>query len=276
MDPKLAEIYGTNQPDEADVEKLAAAELAEELTEEGEMDLDSLSEEEAEQLAQQVLSGGEETEEAAVEEPEADEESQEKVAEADYLGRVMAHAFVQENREIEKDAGVKDLAAKAAKHGKAAFGKVKEVAKKGAEKAKRSRLAELAKGGRLSHDAPKDHKLFRPGNKASAHFKGKHKGEAWKATGARAGALAAVGGGAAAMHKKSSALDTLVEKRALEILKANGIEAEIEPAQPEQTEKTSAAGDKYDQLAAVVEQRAMEFLQANGYQFEQPEEQETE
>ena len=119
MDKTLAEIYGTNQVEEADVEKLAAAELAEQLTETGDAQID---EETLEALAQEVLAQEDGSEEqAAVEEPgvegeekvaEADEteevelteEAQEKIAEADYLGRIMAHSFVQESREIEKQA----------------------------------------------------------------------------------------------------------------------------------------------------------------------------
>lgn len=103
MDKTLAEIYGTNQVEEADVEKLAAAELAEQLTETGDAQIDD---ETLEALAQEVLSqedSEEASDEQAVSEPEMDE-AQEKIAEADYLGRIMAHSFVQESREIQKQA----------------------------------------------------------------------------------------------------------------------------------------------------------------------------
>ena len=95
MDPQLAAIYGTNQ-DESDVEKLAAAELAEKLAADEELDVDGYSDEQIEALAQEALgelseeteqeAAGEETEEAAVEEPEAEKtsaaEELEKEAEA--------------------------------------------------------------------------------------------------------------------------------------------------------------------------------------------------
>jgi hypothetical protein len=129
MDPQLAAIYGTDQSGE-DTEKVAAAELAEKLAAEGdaEVETDSFTPEQIEELAQAAMAG----EEAAVEEPEQAEEqeaaagdegeeqaeesedeeeveeektsaaaeAQEKLAEADYLGRVMAHAYTQELRKI--------------------------------------------------------------------------------------------------------------------------------------------------------------------------------
>jgi hypothetical protein len=263
MDPTLAEIYGTNQTDEADVEKLAAAELAAELTDDGDADIEGLTEEQLEEVAAEVMASGDENEEeAAVEEPA--EEMQEKVAEADHLGRVMAHAFVQESREIEKEAGIKDLAKKgldAAKtHGGKVLAKVKEIGGKAKGHAKR--YGELMAGGEKPLAGGK-----RPGNALKLHAKGSHyRSEQLKSLGARAGTAAAVGaaGGAAAYKRKhSSALDTLVQQRALEILAANGVEIE-----PEETEKTSAA-DKYDVLADVVEQRAQELLVANGYEFQE-------
>src|SRR5687767_1800821 len=107
MDPKLAEVYKTNQPDEADVEALATAALAEKLASADEVDVSGLSDEEAEALASQILEGEKPAEEPQAEgdKPEGEEKTageepaegeeltpeQEKIAEADYLGRVMAH-----------------------------------------------------------------------------------------------------------------------------------------------------------------------------------------
>ena len=66
-----------------------------------------------------------------------------------------------------------------------------------------------------------------------------------------------------AFEKKSSALETLVEQRALEILAENGVELEAQ-----EQEKTSAEqGSEFDVLANVVEQQAVELLIANGYEF---------
>lgn len=118
MDAKLAEMYGTNQVDETDAETLATAAFAEKMAsaeENADANIDGMSDEEAESLAQSLISDDDETasteepSEAASEEAEEEEEEKvasaeevlkEKIAEADYLGRVMAHAFVQERRKI--------------------------------------------------------------------------------------------------------------------------------------------------------------------------------
>jgi hypothetical protein len=129
MDPKLAEIYGTN---DADLEKLAAAELAEGLANDEQLDTDGMTEEDLEAIAQDVLSAsaeGEEEAEAAEGEaaPEQEKtsaaEAQEKLAEADYLGRVMAHSYVNELRELEKTAG--PLMSRINQAGRAVSGAVK-------------------------------------------------------------------------------------------------------------------------------------------------------
>lgn len=119
MDSKLAEAYGTAPVNEVDLEALATAELATKLAAADEIDVDGMSDERAEELAAELLGGSEEggeeppTEEPAVEEAPVEEEKtagdattpeQEKIAEADYLGRVMAHAYVNERNEIEKAA----------------------------------------------------------------------------------------------------------------------------------------------------------------------------
>lgn len=152
MDPKLAEIYGTNQASEADIEKLAAAELAEELSENDEADIDGMSDEQIEALAEQVLAG-EEQEESADEEP-TDEESMEKISEADYLGRVMAHSYVQELRtidaEMEKEAAKKKAPAKAPGKMRAAAGKVMAAIRANPKKSIGAGAGLLAAGGGLA------------------------------------------------------------------------------------------------------------------------------
>ena len=192
MDPRLAEIYGTAQVDDSDLEKAAAAELAEGLAEEdGSIDLDSLNEEQLEYLASQVLA-----EEGAEEEAPSEDDSQEKLAEADYLGRVMAHAYVNEIRGIEKQA--EEAAATEAPPTRMqrakAFGK--KHWKKGAVAGGTIAAGVgIAKGGRPLRLAQL---------KRSAK-KGVEKAVAEKA-------------------KTSSALETLAEARALEILEENGID----------------------------------------------------
>lgn len=234
MDPKLAELYGTGSVDEADLEKLAAAELAESLAAEQGVDLSGMDPEEIEALAQEVLSGGEGGE-------------QEKLAEADYLGRVMAHSFAQESREIEKTAGPAWEDTK--KHVGRAWGRYSELMKGG----KRAGPHTTRHGGTINRN---------PGNILGAHFRGTQKGEAWKSTGTRAGtagAAAAAGYGAYRAGKKmfgkkkrssvTPALDVLAEARAQELLESQG-------------------GESFDSLAEAVDQRALEMLAEAGYDVE--------
>lgn len=235
MDPRLAELYGTN---EQDLEKLAAAELAEQLSEGG-MDLDGLDEDDLEALAASVLE----------EDDEEGEEGSEKLAEADYLGRVMAHSFVQESREIEKYAAEEDPAAKKLSrtkrlkaHANKAWGKTKRMGKT---------YGSLMAGGRALPE--KGGKPMKKGIMAALAGRKGYRGKIWGARGGTAAALGAAGYGAyKGMHKESSALDTLALERAEEILAESG------------------AGDTspYDVLGSVVEQRAAEILAANGYEME--------
>jgi uncharacterized protein with gpF-like domain len=204
MDPKLAEIYGTGKTAEADIEKLAAAELAEKLSASEEIDVNALTDEDVEALATEVLAaeqGGEGAQETAGD----DTEAQEKVAEADYLGRVMAHAFVQETKEIEKKAAEEK----------------KEEKKEEKDEKKEKKLPPFMKAKMSA-------------GKVAKHLKG--------------------------MDKKSSALDTLAERRAVEILEANNIDPEtLKPVQ----EKTSAT--KEEVLSAAVDQKAWELLGQYGF-----------
>jgi hypothetical protein len=102
MNEFLNELYGTTATIGAggeDLEKQAAAEFLIKLAEAEGVDLDDLSDEEVGQLLAEV-------EKTAAEggfEPD-DGEAQEKLAEADFLGRAMAHAYVNELAEIEKQA----------------------------------------------------------------------------------------------------------------------------------------------------------------------------
>lgn len=179
MNEKLAEFYGTNQPSEADLEKLAAAELAESLQESGDVSLEDLDAEQLEALAREVLSddeSGDESGEDSGEEYGGEEGDVEKVAEAefeqaDFMGRVMAHALHNEmqaiaNAEAEKTAGVKDWANKAKDGAKKAWDATKEYHARGARYTKggvtgktpvgevkgKDRAKALGKG--LAHFAP--------------------------------------------------------------------------------------------------------------------------
>lgn len=282
MDPQLAAIYGTNQDGE-DTEKLAAAELAEKLAADGETDPAEFSDEQIQELAaaalaeaegdevkepeedeeeEQSAQGDEEDEDAvAVKEPdekqasaELEKEAKAKLAEADYLGRVMAHAYVQELRSITEDDGTEKTAGPRMDAFKA---KAKDVA-----------------GKAKAHFGKAKAKGSETGGKVLAHLKTHKK----KYVGGAAGAAVA-GGGAYAYkkHKKAaaeteeqpSALDILAARRAEAILKENGIEL----TEPE-TEKQSASNEEQEALANAVEARAMEMLAEAGYVEEQAEEQE--
>lgn len=277
MDPKLAEIYGTNQTNEVDLEKLAAAELADGLANDDQIDTDGMTEEDLEAVAQDVLNGGT-AEEGGEGGEEPQDESQEKLAEADYLGRVMAHSYVNELREIEKTAAKKEgpmtgtesakRDATRAKHGPDAT--TSDMVKNKADSAKKAvvkggkRAGELLAGG--AKGTVGEMAGHRAGNKkiiSNLFGKGGMRREALKSMGARGGAAAGVAGlgyGAyKSMRKQSSAVDTLVEQRMQEILEASGLEISNEQEQ----EKVSEA-DPREVLANEVDQRAWAALAEYG------------
>lgn len=113
MDKQLAEIFGTAQPEavETDMHKIAAAELLVKLSEERGVDLSQFSDAEVAEMVGQLYSGETKVAEAdpTVDDVLADVSggvaNQEKIAEARFLGKVMAHSMVQELNNIEKQAG---------------------------------------------------------------------------------------------------------------------------------------------------------------------------
>lgn len=265
MDPKLAEIYGTNQPTEADVEKLAAAELAEELSENEEANIDGMSDDDVEALAQQVLDS-ENTEETETD-SDLDEESLEKVSEADYLGRVMAHSYVNELRnieEVEKQAAAGKVMS-ALRRGATRVGRAaeavgskltpKKLGDKAFSRGKMESLRKARKGGASMADLKKTMTQHRAaGHAAESRL---HKGVGGAAA---AGAAGLAGYGAKkALEKKSSALDTLAERRAIEILEANGIDPETLSPQQEKVSSAEALGN-------AVDTRAWEILGQFGFE----------
>lgn len=287
MDPRLAELYGTN---EEQVESVAADELAEKLASADDLDVEGLSDDEAESLAQEILassaSAEEQAEEASEEEEEVSEEAEdgdtEKVAEAqaDYLGRVMAHAFTQELRGIDKEAGAGWNSARAGagkvmsslkRGGRKAFGKAKEFGGKAKDVATGKQAREGAKAwkhhaseGKASDNLPKAMRHRIGMDKAK---KETAKGVA-KTVGAYAGAGAAAFGGKKMFGKKKesadvSAFDTLATQRAYEILEANGIS--IQEQEVEKTSAPEASDERYEQLANAVDSRAWAMLEEAGY-----------
>lgn len=118
MNEFLAQYYGNTAP-EAEYEKTASEEEQEaqielfaKLAHDNGIDLEKLSEEQVQELFEATFKEASETEEpvetnpledtvkAAEEEFAVKKASQEKIAEADFLGRVMAHSYVNEMRKI--------------------------------------------------------------------------------------------------------------------------------------------------------------------------------
>lgn len=128
MDEQLAAIYGTGQPvayDQEDLQKTAAAELLVKLAAEQGVDLNQFSDQEIGEMITDLYKSAqeegappfppkkeeegakheaEESPDKEKKEEEKEKEAQAKFAEADFLGRVMAHAMVQELNNIDKKA----------------------------------------------------------------------------------------------------------------------------------------------------------------------------
>jgi hypothetical protein len=114
MNEILADLYGTQEtiqgaPSEEDLQKQASAEFLCKLAAQEGVDLETLSDEQVVELLNEVE--GMNKEAGAQPDEQVDEEAQTKLAEADFLGRAMAHAYVAELSEIEKQAAGKGQAA---------------------------------------------------------------------------------------------------------------------------------------------------------------------
>jgi len=296
MNEFLAELYETRgtigSEDSSDVEKLAEAQILDSVLQSEGIDVDDLDDGTILKLAHEIFGDDSELVKSAMEGEGKDAEgkkcddcgkadctcdddsSEEKTAEADLLGRIMAHSMVQElgQIEMEKDAAGKGEAARA-------FGGKALEALRGAAKGKglREGIGQAAAGGKALKSGKALQKAKGSYGKGIMSAKGKAKAQALagkkgaKAVsegkkGLKGGALKALKGGAAtgalygggaagaggagyAMGKESSALDTLAEQRALEILAENGIDVD----------------DGQDKLASAVEERAWALLAENGY-----------
>jgi len=199
MDRQIAEIYGTDQllAEETDQEKTAAAELLVKLAEEQGVDLNDFSDEEVAEMISDLYGGQgiEHTAEADFEAQQLELEAQEKVAEADYLGRIMAHSYVQELNNIEK------AAAEAAPP----FPPKKEEKEEDKEEKKEDKKAMDKAAAAL--DAIAQQRAFEMAKEAGYID---DEGNLLVDT----------------QVKEASALDYEVERRALEICEANGIPVE--------------------------------------------------
>lgn len=290
MDPFLAEIYGTRETigadgDDLDQEKLAEANFISQMCEAEGVDVDDISDEDAVKIAYEIwgedsaiVKEAQEAEEAEEEEEEEEppkeekdeEDMEEKAAQADHLGRIMAHSFVQEQAFIEKEArGSKtvDFLANVGKRvlGKRGRGAIATRAEKGARKDLAKELTKKMRSGnkRLRQEARATMKAEKGGGPETlnrALFK-ERKMRAMVGGGALgAGAAGAAGAGyggyrlaTGGKKKKASALDELAEERAVEMLKEAGYEG---------------AFTDEEKLAMAVEQRALEMLAEAGYPVE--------
>lgn len=251
MNPILAELYNTAEnigvADQGeDTEKLAQAQILDQMFEAEGINIDDLAPETILKVANTIFGENNAISQAA--EPAVDD-AQEKLAEADLIGRVMAHSFVDEKAAIQKEAG------KLQAVGGAISGAGKRVLE--AVKASPERYRQAGRSFRLATSRGMT------GEGAALKQRLKEFGTAAKkvAPEAAIGSLGAAAGTAAAMkgkkdgYKTASALDILAEQRAVNMLKEAGYSTEEEPT-----------GE--DKLAFAVEQRALEMLQAAGYPVE--------
>ena len=272
MDAQLAQIYGTGQSVEDDQVKLAAAELLVKLAEDNGVDLNQFSDADVAQMVSELQKTAEfppkesketaESKESKESSESGEKAAEEKVAEADFLGRVMAHSFNQELGEIQKVAGPTGLGslgeAAVSRAASAARGHAREGTK-GAIKAFIGKRLESNKSG-LSDlkNALTAGKSYSFGEKARGAARSLKK---MPETAAGVG-LAGAGGVAAATHKKekkSSALDTLASERAWELAKEAGwVDTEGNLTVPQQEQKTASA------LEIEVGRRALQMLEAEG------------
>lgn len=255
MDEWLANVYGTGQQQapEVDLEKVAQLAVLEKLAEEGQVDLSQLTEEEAMQLANEVIEAAANEDGAPQQEPQQEQveeelakEAQAKFEEADFLGRVMAHSYTQELEKIAMHQPV---------HGDPGDPTT------GHYRPKLDMNVARSKWGHRFHRAKE--KLIQHARTAGKHIS-KHR--APYAIGGTA--LAAGAAGALAAHKSNkstgktkTAFEKLAEDRALEILQANG----IDPSQQQQQQPNPDA-----QFEDAVNARASELLEQAGYSFQEP------
>jgi len=314
MDPFLAQMYGTAEtvgavPSADDIEKLAQAKFIDSLAqaEEG-VTYDDLPPEVIVKVAHDIfgdsslLKTAEDVEEAkpekkdeappkkmeAKEEEDEEEEEeseeakeaalQEKIAEADFLGRVMAHANVQEHAIIEKQA---------ADYGKAQKEEHQRIARG------HGRMGAVGWGGTgagLGAAA---------GGMSGGSMKARiAKGALGAALGGTLGGAAGYGagygstraanriaravGGEGSKKKEGSDINAMVEARAFEMLKEAGYVQEEAPevqfekaAEHRALEMLSEAGydveamQKQAEVDRAVEMRALEMLKEAGYPVEE-------
>jgi hypothetical protein len=268
MNELLANYYGTNGGGQAEeLEKQAQVELFAKLASDNGIDLNELNDDQVQGLWDSTFkTAGEDDEEdekkkKAKEEFAEKKESADKLAEADFLGRTMAHAYVDELNKIGAKApepGMLSRAWDATKHHVTDAAKATSV-REGL--AKRKALKEFA-------GSPGFDKVRGEANKEIA------KGVA-KTVGLYGGGAAAIGLGGKKIHdslKEGSALDAIAAELAVEKAAEAGFNAE-EAAQRVDALLTLGAGDSEKVAAAgdfneAVDVRSLELLEGAGYPVE--------
>jgi len=261
MNDFLAQLYSTNEiinpPSKEELEKQASAEFLCKLAADEGVDLNTLSDAQISELLQEV-------EKSASQQPqqpnEVDKEAADKMAEADFLGRAMAHAYVNELNEIEKEAGKAQDAYQAVK---GALGKAGKAAGEwtglsGIRSGARQRAAgkRLAQLGKTRGQSDIGVAAAERAGKAAAGKIGKGSEEmkaGLKRLGMRVGlpaaGLAAAGVGAKALGSEKKSYNEQIE----------------ELAQERAYQMLDEAGLLEKQASNDVELRALQLLEQAGY-----------
>jgi len=266
MNEFLAELYGTNEiiNDEPDLEKTAAEEFLVKLAAEEGVDLDDLSDEQIGELLEGIE--GEMGKQASAE-TDVEDEAQEKLAEADFMGRAMAHAYVNELAEIEKQAGLASHLSNVVKE-KGVGEAIKELGR-----SQKQALVSGARSGKALVTGKLPDKAAKRGGKYLGVGIKRRKDEGVRGMALRAlgrsaqtaaptlaagtAGIGAAGYGLSSMGKNKKASDEdfeqLAQQRAYEMLEEAGYDVEKQ-----------AEAD----TAAAIDARALEMLEAAGYPVE--------
>jgi hypothetical protein len=308
MDTFLAQYYGNDGGEKLaaaatteDVEKQASVELFMKLAQDQNIDLGAMKQNEVNELYNKWKTAAavgtktaeeeekeehekkKDLEEKAKKEHEEKKAESEKIAEADFLGRVMAHSFARESREIVKAAAESaaepalDKEANKVRDAQAGYTAAKSVGhvagdalKKGLDHVK-SHAAGAAKSVG-EHATNAGAAIHHAAHGAGPVTPGKAKAIAGAAA---AGGAAGVAGGAAAVHhalkdKEGSAIDQLAAEQAVYIANEGGFDPEeagrkvaavleLGLVAPSEKIATTATAE------AAIYTRALELLEAVGY-----------
>ena len=231
--------------------------------------------------------------EDAKKEHEEKKEAMAKMAEATYLGKVMAHSLVAELREIskeaeageqedegaDKEAGVKDLADKAKSHGGKALGFLKNQGRKAVDDVKsvkdmHGKMGRFAKSESIAKQTGSAGDTVARLQKAYDGAKGIRDAAA-KRTAARVGgaaaAVGAAGAAASAGKKKESSIDELALVAAVEKIAEAGGDADHAAERVFAVHTLGLLGESEKVASAenvdgAIDVRALEYLEAAGYQ----------